>query len=351
MVAKPAMNSPRPLVSVCIANYNGEAVLSDCIESVLAQQGDVPFEIIIHDDASSDDSLPLLRERYPADRYPFIRVVESAENVGFCISNNRMASLARGEYLLLLNNDAALAPNVLATLLDASRLQNPQGILSLPQVDWESDVIVDRGCWLDPFYNPIPNLDPAQRDVAMVIAACMWLPRLLWERLGGFPEWFESIAEDMYLCCHARLIGYPVQVTATSFYRHRQGASFGGNRVDANRLASTYRRRRLSERNKTYVMILCSPPTRLWLTLPLHLLLLAMEGATLALLKRDPRIWTQIYCHVFISLRRHSRFLQEERHRIQKRRRDAAGRPYGEPFQLVSRKLQMLLRYGWPDLR
>ena len=42
----------------------------------------------------------------------------------------------------------------------------------------------------------------------MVIGACLWIQKGLWEELGGFPEWFGSIAEDMYLCCRARLAGY-----------------------------------------------------------------------------------------------------------------------------------------------
>ncbi len=236
----------QPTISICIANYNGEAVLVDCIDSLLAQQGQIALEILVHDDASTDNSINLLRERYPQERFAYLHIIESSENVGFCISNNRMAAQAKGEYLLLLNNDAALAPDALQTLLEAAQAQTPQGILTLPQHDWQSGELVDRGDLLDPFYNPIPNLDPARRDVAMVIGACLWIPRTLWENLGGFPEWFESIAEDMQLCCHARLAGYPVQVTEASFYSHRQGASFGGNRVNANRLTTTYRRRRIS---------------------------------------------------------------------------------------------------------
>jgi GT2 family glycosyltransferase len=339
-----------PTVSILIANYNGAEVLADCIDSVLAQQGEISVEIIIHDDASSDFSLTLLRNRYPSTSYPFIHIIYSRENVGFCVGNNRMAAQARGEFLLLLNNDAALAPDALMTLLEAAHAQSPQGILTLPQFDWVTGALVDRGCMLDPFYNPIPSLDPAERDVGMVIGACLWIPRELWEKLGGFLEWFGSLAEDMQLCCHARIKGIPVQVTTTSFYRHRQGASFGGNRVDANHLASTYRRRRLSERNKTYVMVLCSPALRLWLTLPFHLLILALEGAVLALLKRDMRLWSEIYANVFISLYRNRRTLRTERGRIQRTRSHDA-QPYGKCFRLIPRKLQMLMRHGLPSLR
>lgn len=339
-----------PQISILIANYNGARIVCDCIDSILNQRGDIPFEIIVHDDASTDESLTLLRTCYGHFTSPRIEIVESRENVGFCIANNRMAAMARGEYLLFLNNDAALAPDALETLLAAAHQQTPQGILTLPQIDWESGTLVDRGCLLDPFYNPVPNLDPEREDVGMVIGACLWIPRALWEKLGGFPAWFGSLAEDMFLCCHARIAGHPVQVTRTSHYRHRQGASFGGNRVQAQRLSSTYRRRQLSERNKTFVMLLCSPPLRLCLTLPIHLALLGLEGVLLAILKRDMRLWREIYVNVFTSLFQNVAVLRKERARIQKNRRISA-RDYGKGFCWVPRKLQMFIRYGIPDLR
>lgn len=334
-----------PLISICIPHFNGIDLIDACIDSVRKQACDAAIEIIVHDDASTDGSAEYIRTHHSD-----IRLITSSENVGFCVANNRMAKQARGEYLLLLNNDAALAPDALESLLAAACAQTPQGILSLPQHDWESGELIDRGCLLDPFYNPVPNPNPARRDVAMVIGACLWLPRTLWEELGGFPEWFESIAEDMYLCCRARLASYPVQVTTTSYYRHRQGKSFGGNRITGDRLASTYRRRRLSERNKTFVMILCSPPLRLLFTLPLHVLLLAMEGVLLAFLNRDVRLWTEIYVNVFDSLIEKADMLWQVRRQIQITRQ-SSGNEYGRGFTWMSRKLQLLIRHGVPSLR
>ncbi|HQS03948.1 MAG TPA: glycosyltransferase family 2 protein [Halothiobacillus sp.] len=339
--------TPRVDCSVCIANYNGESVLIDCIESVLAQQGEQSVEIIIHDDASTDASLALIKTRYPSAQYPQIRLIESAENAGFCLSNNRMAAVAQGEYILLLNNDAALAPDAISTLFDAAQQQSMQGILTLPQIDWQTDTLVDRGCLLDPFYNPVPNLDPTRTDIAMAIGACLWIPRGLWHKLGGFPTWFESIAEDMQLCCQARLWGYPVQVAKASHYRHRQGTSFGGNRVDNHRLVTTYRRRRLSERNKTYVMILCTPALRLALTLPLHLVLMAFEGALISLLKRDSRPWKEIYAPVFAALWQRRLQLNNARAAIQAQKNT---RDYGRAFSWLPHKLILLWRHGVPKI-
>jgi GT2 family glycosyltransferase len=334
-----------PFCSVCIANYNGEQLLVDCIESILNQHFDRGIEIIVHDDASSDASITLLQQRYPD-----VVVIETTANVGFCVANNRMAEHARGQYLLLLNNDAALMSGALATLAEHAALQSPPGILSLPQYDWDGGDLVDRGCLLDPFYNPVPNLDPRRRDVAMVIGACLWLPRSLWQELGGFPAWFGSIAEDMFLCCNARLRGYPVQVPDASGYRHRQGKSFGGNRVADRRLASTFRRRSLSERNKTYTMIACTPAALLLLLLPLHLALLVAEGALLSLLRRDARIWRDIYAPVLPAAIR-------QRGEIGAARKSSFASPpaarvrYLRQFTPWPRKLALLVGYGLPSIR
>lgn len=345
LVHYPALNRPdRPTCSVCIANYNGEQLLVDCLESVFAQQGDFSVEVIVHDDASTDGSVALLRERYPQ-----VELLASDGNVGFCISNNRMVAQARGEYVLLLNNDTALFPDALATLHAAARAQATPGILSLPQYDWETGDLVDRGCLLDPFYNPVPNRNHERRNVAYVIGACLWVPRALWNELGKFPEWFESIGEDLYLCCRARLAGYPVQSTTKSGYRHRQGISFGGNRAGTTGLATSFRRRRLSERNKSYVLIVCTPGIMIWPLLTLHLITLTLEGLSLSLLRGDMRLWREIYAAVWGALWSDRTLLSRERLRVQASR-IASKKQFLHEFTFVPRKLVMLWRYGLPHV-
>ena len=171
-----------PAVSVCIANYNGIDLIDACIDSVRAQDFGLPVEIIVHDDASTDGSVEHIRARHPD-----VHLIESSENVGFCIANNRMAAAARGEYLLLLNNDATLLPDALSVFMgEAKRLASP-AILTLPQYDAETGELLDIGSRLDPFLNPVPNLDPKRNDVGTVAGACLWIDKALWEELGGFP--------------------------------------------------------------------------------------------------------------------------------------------------------------------
>lgn len=339
----PGLNpGARPRVSVCIANFNGEALLSDCIDSVSTQGVDV--EILVHDDASTDGSLALL-----AARHAQARVIASKDNVGFCVANNRMADAASGDYLLLLNNDAALHSGALLALLAEANRIGGDAILTLPQRDWETGTLVDRGCLLDPFYNPVPNLDPSRADVAYVIGACLWIPRRLWQELGGFPPWFGSLAEDMYLCCAARLRGIPVRCVDASGYRHRQGASFGGNRADGG-LRTTYRRRALSERNKTWVMLACTPGWIAWPLLGLHLCVLYAEGAIVSLARPDMRLWREVYLPILPSLLGRDAEWRSLRRTMQSNRR-VTPTQWWRAFTWAPRKLAMLWRHGLPELR
>ncbi len=339
------MNGTTPLVSVCIANYNGMEVIDECLRSVLEQEGGIPVEILIHDDASSDGSAVHIR-----DCYPNAKLIESAENVGFCIANNRMAADARGKYILLLNNDAALHPGALQTLLsEAVRLDRP-AILGVPQYDAASGELLDMGSLLDPFLNPVPNLDPNCREVGMVMGACLWIPQTLWRELGGFPEWLGSIGEDMYLCCRARLLGYPVIALPTGGYKHRVGYSFGGGKVHQNRLVTSRKRRALSERNKSYVMVLSYPAPYFAFILPVHITALLLEGLVLASIKRDPAVWNEIYLHCLKALWQQRDSLRHLRREIQRTRRSTSSEFFAV-FKWFPHKLRMLWKYGFPAIR
>jgi len=341
-MADPELNGDAPVCSICIANYNGLAIIADCIESVLAQDCGFPIEIIVHDDASTDDSVGLIRTQYPQ-----VKLIESKKNVGFCVSNNRMAAIATGEYLLLLNNDAALMPRALETLRKTATDIGKPAIFTLPQYNAETRELIDLGCYLDPFLNPVPNLDLTQKDVGMVIGACLWIPRNLWIDLGGFPEWFNSLAEDMYLCCVARLAGHPIQVVTESGYLHHVGYSFGGGKPSGGRLKLIFSRRSLSERNKSFVMIATYPAPALAVIFPLHILMLLLEGAALALLKLNLSIFTKVYCKSIADLWRFRHKLLSARAYNQAHYK--AGRSgFFKPFISLPHKFALLTRFGLP---
>jgi len=335
-----------PTCSVCIANYNGMALIDACLRSVLEQDCGFSVEIIVHDDASTDGSADHI-----AEHYPDVVLIRASENVGFCIANNRMVAAANGEYILLLNNDAELFPDALRFLLAEARHLGRPAILGLPQYDAETGKLLDRGSLLDPFLNPVPNLDANRSEVGLIMGACLWLTKALWNELGGFPEWFGSIGEDLFLCCRARLSGYSVRVLDRSGFRHRVGGSFGGGKVTRQqRLSTTFRRRALSERNKTFVMALIYPIPALLFLLPLHVTLLLLEGALLSLIRWNHRFLTTIYLPVIAALWKQQRRLSSLRQEIQLNRRNGTAR-VGSVFSPLPHKLVLLARHGLPEVK
>jgi len=106
------MAEPRPLVSVCLLSWNQGALLAEAIESALNQEGG-PIEIVVADDASSDES-PHIISRY-MKRYPSrIRAVLAKERVGLAQNANRALQLCRGDYVAFLAADDLFLPGKLA---------------------------------------------------------------------------------------------------------------------------------------------------------------------------------------------------------------------------------------------
>ena len=345
MDAKQITSSENTVCSVCIANYNGIDVIGEAVKSVYEQDCEFPVDIIIHDDASTDGSVEFIRENFPG-----VNLITSKRNVGFCISNNRMVAQARGGYILLLNNDAILFADAIRTLYNQVAREDSPSILGLPQYDASTGKLIDRGSLLDPFVNPVPNLNSKRSQVAMVIGACMWLPKSLWEELGGFLDFFGSLAEDMYLCCYARLRGYPVKVTSTSGFRHHVGCSLGGGKVIKNRLSTSKGRRAFSERNKSYVIVLAYPSPFFQLIFPLHIFLLLFEGILLAIIKKDVSLWHSIYLSCIKSLWKNRHNLCHSRKNIQNSRAISSLK-FFSPFSLMPHKLSMLIKHRIPEIR
>lgn len=332
-----------PACSVCIANYNGIDLIGPCLDSVLAQDFSLPVEIIVHDDASSDGSVSFIREHYPG-----VKLLVSSENVGFCISNNKMAAQASGEYLLLLNNDATLRRDALKTLHEFASTQEVRGILGLPQYDMRTGELLDIGSRLDLFLNAVPNRSRKRREVGQIMGACLWVPRRLWNELGGFPDWFGSLAEETYLCCLARLRGYSVTALPASGYDHLVGGSFGGGRLVQGRMRTTYHRRALAERNKSFAMFICYPSPFFYAVFPIHLALLAVEGALVSCLKRDSTLWKTIYWNCIREVWSNRSKLWRRRGEAQRDVRRRAD--FFRGLTLVPYKLKMLAVHGLPGV-
>lgn len=335
----------QPLVSVCIANFNGEKLIDECLASVYAQEFAGRVEILVHDDASTDGSVALLRERHP-----HVDVITSDENVGYCISNNRLAQRARGEYLLLLNNDAALRTGALEALLRCARDAHAMDVFTLAQYDRSSGALVDRGVRLDLFYTPVPNQATSCSRLAYVQGACLWIRRDAWSQLGGFPAWMGSNAEDLYLCLLARLHGGDIRVAEGGGYDHRQGTSFGGNRVTGGRLQTSYRRRYLSERNRACALLVCTPSWMAWPWFVLDIAALMIEGLLVGVATFNAKVWTRIYLPAVFGALRLVPIMRRARRQVQ-RERVMGFCKYVQLFDRMPQKLRVLIKHGLPRVR
>lgn len=242
-------DSPRPVVSAVVVSYNTREMTLDCLRSLYADLGDLPAEVFVVDNASSDGSAAAVRAAFPD-----AIVIENAENRGFGGANNQAMALARGESLLLLNSDAFVEPGAIrelvATLegdLDAAavgpRLLNGDGSLQLSCFRFPSPA----RAWIENLW--LPALLPrhpvfgdyrrwahdADREVDWVIGACVLVRRAAYEQVGGFDERFHMYAEETDWQKRMRDRGWRVLFTPRAVVTHLGGASGAAEKARVNR--------------------------------------------------------------------------------------------------------------------
>ena len=116
-----------PKVSVIIVNYNGKKWLKPCLDS-LSKQIYKNFEIIVVDNNSNDGSVAYLNKNHPK-----VITFQSKKNVGFSEGNNNGYKLAKGQYIILLNNDTIVEDNFIKNLLEAYE-ENPHAAIIQPKI-------------------------------------------------------------------------------------------------------------------------------------------------------------------------------------------------------------------------
>jgi GT2 family glycosyltransferase len=297
----------------------------------------------VYDDASTDGSAP-----YIAENFPQVRLIEGERNVGFARANNIMAGAATGKYLLLLNNDAYLGAGALQALMEAANA-NPPAILSLRQLQAPGAELIDLGMGLDFMFVPFPLEKEDASRLVSVIGACMFLPRSVFFELGQFPELFESIGEDLFLCLAARFSGRRIIVLAEHCYFHYAGYSFGGSRR-AEKPATTIRRRALSERNRFWIALAVLPSPLLVPAAMAWLAAWTLEAVVLCLIAVSPGPALEIYLPALRETVKKRREILELRRGLQAMR-VVRWRDFFRPFRFWPAKLDFLLRRGIPTLR
>ena len=106
-------------LSIVIVSWNTRDMLMDCLLSVYSQLGDLKTEVIVVDNASSDDSNVMLNRRFPQ-----VKLIENTINMGFAAANNQAIKIARGKYILLLNSDTLILGNVLMRSIEYMERMN-----------------------------------------------------------------------------------------------------------------------------------------------------------------------------------------------------------------------------------
>jgi GT2 family glycosyltransferase len=221
------------LVSVIILNWNGQAYIKGCLDSVLSQDyGNV--EIIVVDNASEDESSDLVRKIYRN-----VVLIQNQSNLGFSIGNNIGIQRARGDFLLVLNNDTELDRGCITAMkrsLDrdakygssASKiyLKDSPGIVDAAGIAVFPDGLsIGRGRFEPGF------LYEKEEDVFFSSGCCALYRREMLEDVKIFGEYYDedffAYAEDTDLGWRARLRGWKCVYAPTAVVYHARSASAG----------------------------------------------------------------------------------------------------------------------------
>ena len=231
-------------VSFIVPLYNCLPLTQAMVASLRASlPTGLEHEIVLVDDGSTDGT----REWLAGLATPF-RVALNEQNLGYGGANNRGAALARGEFLVLLNNDLLLPPRWLEPMLAAHRrLGARAGLIGNVQRDARTGAIDHAGIFINHKGKPehIRRLPPVVsrliapvRRRTLLTGACLLLARSLWEELGGFDEGYHNGCEDVDLCLRAAGAGRINAVALRSRVRHHVSSAPGRKVRDE---ANTYR--------------------------------------------------------------------------------------------------------------
>ncbi|MEA3336429.1 MAG: glycosyltransferase family 2 protein [Chloroflexota bacterium] len=226
--------SELPFASVIIPNYNGRELLATCLEA-LRQQSFPPegFEVIVVDDASSDDSVEFLAERFPE-----VQVVALTQNSGFVSACNAGVAEARGDVLVLLNNDTEVEPGWLEALVGALMAHPEAGSASSKMLLFDRRDVLhttgdlmgadgiarNRGVW---------EKDEGQYDEDIWVFGANGggaaYRREAWEEAGGFDEGLFMYLEDVDLAWRLQLLGWKCLFVPEARVYHMVSATGGGS--------------------------------------------------------------------------------------------------------------------------
>jgi len=246
------------ILSIVIVNWNTRDLLTQCLESVAsdpdlsiergenlsatsltppAGHGLWPTEAWVVDNASSDGSSQMVRERFP-----WVRLIENRKNLGFAAANNQAMRQAQGRYVLLLNSDTEVRPGALPALLQfmedhpsagagGARLLSCDGSLQLschpmltPGREFWRLLFLDR-IWPRASY-PMHHWDPdLPRRVEVIKGACLLLRREALDQVGLLDERYFIYTEELDLCYRLAQAGWELWWVPQAEVLHHEAQS------------------------------------------------------------------------------------------------------------------------------
>ena len=235
---------PTSDLSIVVLNYNTVSLLARCIRSI--QQYAPTAEVIVVDNASTDQSASLVRNLFPS-----IKLIENQANCGFARGMNAGVRHATATALFLLNADTELVPNTLPPLLQTFDQLPQAGILGPAQYLPDPSGMSQTGQYLASVF-PDPTLvcefgrlvlftdvlaaqfhrgpwrapsSHASKQVDWLMGAALLIRRTCFDALGGFDEAQFMYGEDWDICCRSWQAGWQVWfVPAASIIHHENAA-------------------------------------------------------------------------------------------------------------------------------
>ena len=217
------MNAPDLLVLVL--SYNGASDTDTCLASLAAQ--DQPHGLLVVDNASRDDTRPLL-----AAHWPETEVLALPENRGWAGGNNAGIALAleRGyAWICLLNNDTVLLPGSLRALRDAAGRAGP--CLLHPEIGYYDEPAVHQLATTTPGVGPEHPALPGLHRMDHAYGACLLVHAEVFRRIGLFDERFFLQCEEADLWRRAARAGYASLLAPAARILHRESRAFGTRRT------------------------------------------------------------------------------------------------------------------------
>lgn len=216
----------QPPVSVIIVNHNGIEFVGACLRSVLDSEYK-DFEVVFVDNGSTDGSLHQVKKAFGND--PRLRFVENRSSVGPAVGRNRGAKVAKGEYLIFLDNDTQVDKNWIGELTEVLERDSSIGAGQAKLLRWGTDKLYDcAGDYLGPMGFLIERSRGAKdtgqfdyvADILSAKSAASIIRRGLFEKIGGFDEDFYMYLEETDLSWRVWLSGFRVVFVPSAVVYH-----------------------------------------------------------------------------------------------------------------------------------